>query len=163
MSALSRLAIAAAAFPDLASGVNVIPKDLTVKGKPVDAARWTDRLGLNLVVLTESERVGEASGGTKNIYVQTSNPNISSQGNTAADLAAATSGTLFLSAGADLFNTNPAVTGAGGPATTTLEAVIPANSTLQLPHAGLTSVARNHVAQGRIGEAELLCCQSRGL
>ena len=38
-----------------------------------------------------------------------------------------------------------------------------ADGALELPHAGLTRVARNDVAQRRLGEHELLCRQACGL
>jgi hypothetical protein len=58
----------AAPFPDLSQKLDVVPAALELKGKPVAAARWSDKLGVNVVVLTESARVGEASGGSKQLY-----------------------------------------------------------------------------------------------
>jgi hypothetical protein len=55
-------------FPDLVQSVDVVPKDLELIGKPVAAARWTDKLGSNILVITETARVGEASGGTKKLF-----------------------------------------------------------------------------------------------
>ena len=55
-------------FPDVTQSVNVVPKDLALAGKPVAAARWTDKLGSNLLVITETDRVGAASGGTKKLF-----------------------------------------------------------------------------------------------
>ena len=57
--------VIAAPFPDLAGSLDVVPPNVVVKGKAVAAARWTDKLGLNVVVLTETARAGDASGGTK--------------------------------------------------------------------------------------------------
>jgi hypothetical protein len=62
--------LATAPFADLARGVEVLPRDppVPLAGKPVAAARWTDKLGANLLVLTETARVGPASGGTKRLH-----------------------------------------------------------------------------------------------
>ena len=46
----------------------MVPKGLKVTGKPRAAARWTDELGVNVVVLTETARIGAASGGSKRLY-----------------------------------------------------------------------------------------------
>lgn len=63
-------ALAAAPFADLRSGVDVAPAEVlsSIKGRPVAAARWTDKLGLNVVVLSETARVGPASGGTQRLF-----------------------------------------------------------------------------------------------
>jgi len=61
----------------------------------------------------------------------TSAPNLQT-GNQATDFANASTGTLFLGTTAQSFGTNTAVTGAGGPTTTTLEALLPNNTTLGL-------------------------------
>jgi hypothetical protein len=66
------------------------------------------------------------SGGSAAAYVETSAPNLST-GNTATDYANATSGTLFLGVTPTAFNSLGIP---GEPATTTLEATIPANGTL---------------------------------
>jgi hypothetical protein len=58
----------AAPFPDLAIGLHVVPPELKIKGKPVAAARWTDSAGVNVLVLTETARVGPASGGSKQLH-----------------------------------------------------------------------------------------------
>jgi len=71
----------------------------------------------------------EFTGGAGNIYVQNSAPNLAT-GNQTTDIANASSGTLWLSAAAEPFPTNPTVQTAGGPTTTTLEAQIPNNNTL---------------------------------
>jgi hypothetical protein len=57
-----------AAFPDLVQTLDAIPKQVKVIGKPVAARRWTDKLGANLLVISETARVGEASGGTKQLH-----------------------------------------------------------------------------------------------
>jgi PEP-CTERM motif len=71
----------------------------------------------------------EFTGGTANAYVENSAPDLAT-GNQSTDLANASSGTLFLNLTPQIFATNPTVQGAGGPTTTTLEAIIPNNSTL---------------------------------
>src|SRR6266542_2384308 len=55
-------------FSDLVRSLDVIPKEVKVLGKPVTAIRWTDKLGTNVLVLTETARVGAASGGTKTVF-----------------------------------------------------------------------------------------------
>jgi hypothetical protein len=60
--------VAISPFPDLVRSVDGVPKDLELVGKPVAAARWTDKLGSNILVVTETTRVGEASGGTKRLF-----------------------------------------------------------------------------------------------
>jgi hypothetical protein len=59
---------AAAAFPDLVQSLDAVPKQLKLVGKPVAARRWTDKLGVNLLVISETARVGEASGGNKQLH-----------------------------------------------------------------------------------------------
>ena len=54
--------------PISAIGLQVVPPELKVKGKPVAAARWTDSAGANVLVLTETARVGPASGGSKRLF-----------------------------------------------------------------------------------------------
>jgi len=66
--ALFAALVIAAPFPDLAGSLDVVPTSVAVKGKAVAAARWTDKVGLNVVVLTETARAGDASGGTKRVY-----------------------------------------------------------------------------------------------
>jgi len=72
--ALFAALVIAAPFPDLAGSLDVVPASVAVKGKAVAAARWTDKLGLNVVVLTEdcefdlmldmnAQEVFDASGG----------------------------------------------------------------------------------------------------
>lgn len=45
-----------------------LPAGLKLTGRPQAARRWTDKRGENLLVLTETTRVGAASGGTKHLY-----------------------------------------------------------------------------------------------
>lgn len=82
-----------------------------------------------LVPTPTSQGFVEFTGGTGNIYVSNTAPALQT-GNQATDLANASAGSLFLSANAQMFATNGAVQGAGGPATTTLEATLPENTTL---------------------------------
>lgn len=73
----------------------------------------------------------EFTGGIADVYVHSSNPNITNAGSTTKDFTNAQSSKLFLSAAAELFDTNPTVESSkGGPKTTTLEATLPNNSTL---------------------------------
>jgi hypothetical protein len=65
---LLALLLAAGSPADVTRGVDQVPRDLPIQGKPVTAVRWTDRLGANLLVLALTARVGPASGGTKRLH-----------------------------------------------------------------------------------------------
>lgn len=58
-------AAAPASFPDLDQKLTVVPAELKVTGKPFAAARWTDKLGVNVVVLAETPLVQKADQDTQ--------------------------------------------------------------------------------------------------
>jgi hypothetical protein len=68
MMLLALLLLATGSPADVTRGVDQVPRDLPIQGKPVAAVRWTDRLGANLLVLALTARVGPASGGTKRLH-----------------------------------------------------------------------------------------------
>lgn len=61
---------AAAPFPDLSTKLDVVPPELSakLKGKPVAAARWTDKLGLNVVVLAETKLAETDKGSSQHLH-----------------------------------------------------------------------------------------------
>src|SRR5689334_8237339 len=67
-AALLALVLSAGPFADLAQGVKQVPAELGVKGKPVAAARWTDKLGLNVLVLTTTEVTKTKKGDSQQMF-----------------------------------------------------------------------------------------------
>jgi hypothetical protein len=117
--------------------------------------------GTSSYVLAPTANAGyvEFSTLTASIYSHPSAPNLAT-GDIPTDYINATtgdSGTLWLALTAQLLNTNPAVTGAGGPSTTVLEATIPSNATLQ-SFLNATGAAFFDVTGGAAGFSVLQTC-----
>src|SRR5688572_13416393 len=55
-------------FADLTVGVKAAPPELSIKGKPLAAARWTDKLGLNVVVLTATPVATTKRGDSQQMF-----------------------------------------------------------------------------------------------
>ena len=67
-AALLALVLCAGPFADLSQGVKSAPPELPIKGKPLAAARWTDKLGLNVVVLTSTAVATTQRGDSQQMF-----------------------------------------------------------------------------------------------